>query len=468
MAAKLQIGDTQRQQLRIISVKSKINPKRKETAVAEVNQPVVPFPRLVRPAPRPFGLYIRSGRNDRHDLLNLIQAGDANCFGLVLDPTLLKSQAELRDCALSKRLDVILDPRTQASATVGGFTDSLGKLPWGIEGRPHILADFEGTNGRKLATAVAAYAVANGFTQVLAPSHLIRSADDPWLGVDVRTLDVLRDALDKRSQRRIPIIHSLAISYAALRDPEQRAGIVSALRQAPIDAAWMKVDGFGSQATPTATRAYIDAMDDFRELGVPLVADHAGGLAGLSLLAFGSVGGLAHGVTVGERFSANTWRKARDPGDGFGLVRRVYFPELDLMLKASEAQVLFERVPRARAAFACHDSHCCPRGMRDMLESPARHFLIRRAHQVAWLGQVPESLRPSRFLEEYVRDTSDKVASIVETRWSDAEFGERIHKHRKRMDAMRGVLAAVAKSRAATAAARVPETRAVREHRPAS
>ena len=97
--------------------------------------------RPVRSAPQPLGLYFRVGRNDQRDLLNLIAAGDAGCFGLVLDPTLVASQKELRDRALARRLDVILDPRTQAAATIGGFTNSLGRLPWGL-GRIHEARDF--------------------------------------------------------------------------------------------------------------------------------------------------------------------------------------------------------------------------------------------------------------------------------------------------------------------------------------
>jgi hypothetical protein len=37
--------------------------------------------RPVRSVPQPLGLYFRVGRNDQRDLLNLIAAGDAGCFG---------------------------------------------------------------------------------------------------------------------------------------------------------------------------------------------------------------------------------------------------------------------------------------------------------------------------------------------------------------------------------------------------
>jgi hypothetical protein len=42
-----------------------------------------------------------------------------------------------------------------------------------------------------------------------------------------------------------------------------------------------------------------------------LVADHVGGIIGLAIMAFGATGGITHGVTLGERFDAGSWRKSR-------------------------------------------------------------------------------------------------------------------------------------------------------------
>ena len=43
--------------------------------------------------------------------------------------------------------------------------------------------------------------------------------------------------------------------------------------------------------------AYIEACRDFHKQGIPVIGDHVGGLPGLAALAFGAVGGIAHGVT---------------------------------------------------------------------------------------------------------------------------------------------------------------------------
>ena len=91
------------------------------------------FPRGIRPAPEPLGLYFRVGRNDHKPFSDLIAAGDASLFGAVLDPTNLKRHGELRDQIRDHKMDVILDPKTQESATPGGFKPRLGELPWGQE-----------------------------------------------------------------------------------------------------------------------------------------------------------------------------------------------------------------------------------------------------------------------------------------------------------------------------------------------
>src|SRR5258706_214411 len=83
---------------------------------------------------------------------------------------------------------------------------------------------------------------------------------------------------------------------------EHRRAMISALASLPIAACWLSVDEFDRTTSPTATRTYIEAAAEFHELGVPIVADHVGGVIGLAILAFGAAGGIAHGVTLGERF----------------------------------------------------------------------------------------------------------------------------------------------------------------------
>jgi hypothetical protein len=413
--------------------------------------------------PDPLGLYIRAGRNDQGDLLDLIAAGDASCFGVVFDPTLVKSQRELREQVLASRLDAILDPRTQVAAMPGGFTESLGKLPWGGNTVQNT-SDFAGTAGKRRVSALADFVLENGFTQVLAPTHLLDSAYDEWLAIDLENVRVLRNRLNRDNGATVPIIYSLAITNAMLRDMAQRQVLVEALRTIPISAVWLKVDGFGSDSTGASTRAYLDAANDFQELGLPVIADYVGGLVSLSLLAFGAVGGISHGVTQGMRFYSRYLRQPRI-GEGFGLGRRIYVPQLDLLLKPDEAKALLGVSPRAKAKFGCSDTHCCPRGVIDMVENPGRHFLYQRIKEVSGLSQVPESLRPQRFLEEHMRPATDAVLTAANLNWQDEDMAKKMSGHRKRLDLLRIALGKHARTTSSPLVAYLPKTRAARDAR---
>lgn len=428
----------------------------------ESNASFPKFPRAIRPVPDPLGLYIRVGRSHHKNLSDLIAAGDATCFGAVLDPTALKAQQELRDQVLSRRLDVILDPKTQPSATPGGYSDTMGNLPWGV-GRPHTPTDFSDTAGRRLIASLGDFVLANGFTQVLSPTHLLRSADDPWFTIDREATQRLRNHLDRNSGTKIPIIYSLAMSYAMFRDADQRAAVIEGLQGIPASSIWLKIDGLGSGSTATAVRNYIEAAKDFHTLGLPVVADYMGGIVGLSLLAFGAAGGLAHGVTQNERFDAGTWFRPRGSGGGGG--DRIYVPSLDLLLKPAEAQLLFDAPARTRHRLVCRDSACCSRGTIDTLENPTRHFLYQRIREVAGLGQIPEQLRPGRFLEQHLRPTTDMVLAASNVEWSDEKLAKKIRQQRKRLDALRVALGDLELKTPVRSFSFQPTTRAAREAR---
>jgi hypothetical protein len=241
--------------------------------------------------------------------------------------------------------------------------------------------------------------------------------------------------------------------------------LVEALRGVPAAAIWLKIDGFGSSSTPTAARTYINAAADFHELGIPVVGDHIGGLVGLGLLAFGAVSGIAHGVTMQERFDTSHWRKERQPGNGWSIAHRVYIRELDLMLKPAEARLLLESSACARSVFGCRDRHCCPRGIQDMIENPARHFVYRRIEDVADLGRMPESLRAQTFLERQLRPTTDHALAAANINWSDDAMANKTRNQRKRLDALRVAFSHQWEATPPRSFASVPLRRAIRDGR---
>lgn len=417
--------------------------------------------RLVRLAPDPLGMYIRAGRVDQKDLQNFISSGAISFTGVVFEAKRVGQQKELLSLVLERGLDAVLDPQTQAMATIGGYAPSMDKLTWSKK-RPHAVGDFATEFLRQqLADQIAQFAVQYGFTQVLAPTHLIAEPADDWLDIDVLSTNALRSALERNGGGHIQVNYSLTMGYEAFRTPQKRLAILDQIQRANIDGLWLNIAGCGSDSSPTAITRYGDAAVDFHGLNVPIVADHAGGLMGLSLLAFGAVGGISHGVTLGERFDVSNWRK-KPEGKAFSQKTRVYIPQIDLMLPRVDAEKLFEAGGgRARSAFGCRDTNCCHRGIEDMLQSPARHFLYQRTQQVAGLGQIPESIRPSQFLEEHLRPASD--AALVATKLAlPDELQQRITKQAKRLNDLRTTLGPYAKKRRDSSFARHPITRVAR------
>jgi hypothetical protein len=419
-------------------------------------------PRSIRPVPDPLALYIHASRNDQQPLNELFARRDSNFFGVVIEATSTKAQKELRDNVAGAKLDLILDPRTQPSATPGGYTATMGKLPWG-EQRPHVLDDFAGANGRRRVTEIAHFALANGFTQVLAPTHLVSGADDPWFEVDVSNIRHLRNALDRANGAEVQILYPLAISYSAFRTSHERAALIEALPAEQLGSVWLQIDGLGANATAAGIRNYIAAAADLKALRIPVIADGMGGMAGLALLAFGAAGGIAHGVTFGERIDRAAWKRART-SSSFGAARRIYLKDLDLMVEPSQGEALLKSSTRASALLGCRDNHCCPRGMRDTLENPARHFLYQRMKQLGSLGLIPPNLRPSEFISRFLRPISDTLVSTTNWTFPTAELQKMVFKQRRRIDSLRIALAADVES-AQVRSVLLPKARLVRETR---
>lgn len=417
--------------------------------------------RLVRLAPDPLGMYIRAGHTDQKDLQNFISSGSLAFTGVVFEAKRVEKQKELLSLVLERGLDAVLDPQTQAMATPGGYASGMDKLPWSKK-RATTVEDLSSQfQQHQLADQIASFAIDHGFTQILAPTHLISDPEDAWLTIDILLTNALRSALDRNNGRKIQLNYSLTLGYEAFRTAPKRLAVLDQIQRAHIDGIWLNIAGCGVDSSPTAITRYGDAAVDFQNLNVPIVADHAGGLMGLSLLAFGAVGGLAHGITLGERLDVSGWKKVPE-GRAFGQKTRIYIPQIDLMLPRVDAEKLFELGGgRARSAFGCRDTNCCHRGIEDMLQSPARHFLYQRTQQVNGLGQIPESIRPTQFLEEHLRPASDAALVAAKLPLPD-ELQQKAAKQAKRLNDMRTTLGPYAKKRRDSSFARHPMTRIAR------
>lgn len=374
----------------------------------------LPRSRAQRPQGEGLGLYIRVGRNDHRELLHIIAAGERSIFGFVIEARYADRHKDLIAEAKKRDIDVILDPMTQQLALPGSHNDRISILPWASEG-VHKPSDFDGDAGRQRVEALIQFAIEHGFTQLIMPSHVITGPNDPWLRRDIEA-SRWAAAMVRSRKADLGLVYSLAVPIGVLRLPDERAAIVSSLGDAALDALWLKIDNFGDDASGEKTASYIEGCREFHALNVPVVADHVGGLPGMAALAFGAVGGIAHGLTFNQAFSASRWRRTpkEQSAEKKGMATwRVYLPSLDMLLKKVDAEAFLAVSPRVRGKHACKDSSCCPRGPSDMMDRAARHALHQRAREVDWLSSTPQGLRASRYVEERVRKVSDDVAGAA-------------------------------------------------------
>jgi hypothetical protein len=422
----------------------------------------LPRPRSQRPGPEGLGFFVRVGRNDHVELLNLIATGERGIFGFVIDAHNVDRHRELITEARRHDFDVILDPKTQQMGLPGGHTDGLAALPWGLE-RHHNITDFDGAAGQRRAAQIVEFAATRGFTQILGPTHLLSTTNDPWLRRDIAMMSWTADQI-ARSGSELGLVYSLAVPMTLLRQTAERRAAIASLADAPCDAIWLKVENFGDDATGEKVAAYIDACRDFHERGLPVVGDHIGGLPGLGALAFGAVGGIAHGVTVQQHFTASSWRRPRVTGGG-GTGWCVYIPQLDLQLKPTMAATLFAISPRMKAMCGCRDTHCCPHGTRDMLEHPARHAIYQRAREIERLSSVPQSVRAEQYLNQSVRRVSDDVARVAAVAANDEGLADGLQKKQREMGRFRQTMSHFVEGADSASVAMAPPRRHARQGR---
>jgi hypothetical protein len=72
--------------------------------------------------------------------------------------------------------------------------------------------------GRNDHKALGDFATKHGFTQILAPTHLLQDGRDPWLARDLDATEWLRAHLDRNGAKGVQLIYSLAVSYSAFRN----------------------------------------------------------------------------------------------------------------------------------------------------------------------------------------------------------------------------------------------------------
>lgn len=358
---------------------------------------ILPFPGASSSVASPIARYLRVG--DNHvQLAGLHASGRLPVDRAVFDSSRFKRQrdfaADLRDADVH----LVLDTEAAELAALARFEGHARHAPWAWSA-PLGPDRFQDT-AVDVCGAMARFAVEHGFDTVLAPSHFL---GDPrfegWLEVDRSSCARLRAALDREGGKHIAIDYPVIVPTTMLVDRPRWGEVVTSLSDMPIRNAWLRISGLESEAGPVAIKRYLDAMIACQSSGVPIVADHVGGLTGLATLALGAASGIAGGAGERERFDASQWHNpppARKDG-AFGRKSRVMMPGFQGSLTCEELDVLAS-ARGGRKLCACSDRTCCPHGYEDMLKDSRGHSVRQQARAVSVLEKVPDLKRASHFL----------------------------------------------------------------------
>ena len=71
----------------------------------------LPRPPQARPIPDQLAMYVRVGRNDHREMLDLIATGERGIFGFVIEAQHVERHHELITEARNREFDLILDPK---------------------------------------------------------------------------------------------------------------------------------------------------------------------------------------------------------------------------------------------------------------------------------------------------------------------------------------------------------------------
>jgi hypothetical protein len=223
----------------------------------------------------------------------------------------------------------------------------------------------------------------------------------------------LRVALDREGGEKIALDFPLILTSRQLREPQLRDRLLAGLADLPGGHIWLRVGGFGVDATGIGMSRFIEAVQPLQRLGRPIIADQVAGLAGLAGCAFGATSGYAHGVEGKRRSDFSDWLKPRESGRG-GRTKRIFLPSLDRALEVSMVQQLFDDARTARQLFGCADATCCG-SIERMLSNPEGHLMVQQSRTAAWLSAVPESARVDEFVK-HVEDRSKEARRATRLR----------------------------------------------------
>ncbi len=218
----------------------------------------------------PVGHVIRTGDWAHRRLEDLHAEGGLPARAVIVDGSVADGQAAFVRALRDSGADVILDTKVAELSAVGKCRGASMRAPWSGGGKPLEAADFKPGANAALFSGIARCAVRLGVSAVLAPSHFLREgASDPWLTIDLESVEALREALDREGGHAIAVDYALIVPRARLPDADEGAGGFEVLRGLPVENLFLRLSGFGADSGPFTVQRAFQGIVRLHELGMP-------------------------------------------------------------------------------------------------------------------------------------------------------------------------------------------------------
>ncbi len=375
--------------------------------------------------------YLRIGYRE-HVLGDRLRAeGRLANQGFVFDACHVETQSHLIQDLRTEGRELILDTNIAEQSVLGRFSGTVANAPWARKDAPLERDNFQAGTNRSVIEPIARFAVSKGFHTILSPTHYLGGGQDDWFNVDRSSCEALRTALDREGRQHIGINYALILDNAQIKDEAFVERLVHGLQSLPITALWLRISGFGVDATGAGVDKMARAVLRFHELGVPIIMDRLGGLTAMALSSFGVTSGYTNGLKGKDGFQTSDWLKVGGGGGGRN-DRAVFVSGLDRRVTVKEMKELFAASPTARSIYGCRDTGCCS-SIDAMLREPEAHHLREQKEYLSDLGQVPEARRPDYFLDNYLDAMRIKSERSARLKKASAEFLRKAEKATTRL-----------------------------------
>lgn len=426
---------------------------------------VIQFPKQ-KAVFQPFAHFVRLGEGSYRRVADLIAAGTLTSKRVVIDASKAAHQRDLIEMLRGRETEIVLDPRTvelSSRQKCGGLASGA---PWASAEKDTPLTPdmFRKDHSTDIYGQIARMCVELGVDAVLAPTQFLGDPSfNGWYRINVEGCELLRSALDNAGGESIRIDYLLAARLGDLRKPEFQGQFLTDLSSMPVDNLWLRLSMSPIENSPTIAQRLIGTLAGWHNVGVPIVMDYAGGLAGEALLSMNVVSGIAHGFGEQTAFNTSNWTdapKKREPKDGKkgGRAQRISVTALGRTFTTKEMEVLLS-AHGARSLLLPTERHIAPNGIQD-IQSDARRFNAADAeHRLRAISKVPTADRPEFFAQTRMREVASAAKraeklnpkpEVAKANKIDlAKLKKRLSNQRQKADSMRETFEDIASERKA-------------------